>query len=171
MSELPLPPIPWGCCISQPPENRFYFSPADDWLVIHPDQRLFHLHHGRATVHEDINTAEAQWIYDTSLKIFARYPEIQFSTIADFSASITDQSEFPSTAAMDIYKQLLRHPQTAQMIGYGLSNFLVMLADILKIALGKLGSKIKIATSRAQAEAMHAQWLENVLKENQSKLD
>lgn len=157
----------WDCCADQPPENRFYFPPGDDWLVVHPNQQLIHLHQGRATVREDTNTKEAQWIHDTDLKIFERYPATQFITIADFSLTITDQSEFPSTAAMDIYKRLIRHPQTAQIVAYGLSSTFVMFADIIKIALGSIGSKIKIVHTLEQAEAIHASWLEK-MKKNQA---
>jgi len=151
--------LPFECarCASHAPEEFFYFEPTDTWIIIFVEDRLIHVHFGKATASAEESTTETTFLHDhTTAWVQANHPGISFCGVIHVSRA--DDSELPSDEAVELYKKILSHEQNGITVFYGMTPsmrfFVGMLTHLIKD-----GKRIHLATTADEAEAEYKTWL------------
>lgn len=115
-------------CSSVENAHYFIYEPLEDLITWFPDQRLIHIHFGKASWNEEITNQEAQWTLDAT-QVCLDKSEKSIFCLADFSH--IDDSDFPTREAIKLYAKSVNREKTAHTITYGASSAMQMVMKII----------------------------------------
>lgn len=149
---------PFNCsrCANHKPSEFAIYEPTDDWIIAYPQIGLIHAHLGIATWDDKSSNEEAEWIQRTLQNIYAKHPAAQFFILVDLTRS--DDSEFPARSALKIYANIFKHPQSAYLTLYGVSNAMQGIIQIV-LHLSAAHKKVRVVKNFTQADACFREWI------------
>lgn len=149
-------PVDCLTCSSYNKADFEYYNASQTWILLDAEKQIIHIHYGVPVKYEEKNTEEAHWVYNTVMSFFQKHPELTFFSVVDFSQS--DDSEFVSLDALQLYKKLMTHPQNGFVAFCGVGDGAI--ASIISGLLLVTGQRkrTKVLFSCADAETEYKKW-------------